>query len=67
MKYTLRLCDNSQAELKVESDSVPRVGETIVIVGDPFSVTEVRHVVEPDDGFNRGIAITDIIVLCEEG
>jgi len=67
MKYTLRSRNRSQPDLKVESDSVPRVGETIALRDAAFVVIEVCHMIEPDDGFNRGVALTDILVLCEEG
>jgi len=65
MKYTLRPCDGFTPDLKVESGSVPRAGETIALHNTAFSVIEVRHVVEPDDGSNRGVALTDIVVFYE--
>jgi len=66
MRYTFRVYNGSRVDLNIESESAPRVGETIVFDGTTFTVTEVRHVVEPDNGFNRGIALTDILVLCQE-
>ena len=71
IRYTLRSRNRSQPDLKVESDSVPRVGETIALLdtllGTALVVIEVCHTIEPDDGSNRGVALTDIVVLCEEG
>jgi len=66
MKYTLRPCNGSQPELKVQSDNVPRAGETIMLRSTPFSVVEVRHIVEPDDSmFKTGTPFVDIVVLYE--
>jgi len=66
MKYTLRPCNGSRPDLKVESDSVPRAGETIALRSAPFSVIEVRHVVEPDDSmFMTGTPFVNIVVFYE--
>ena len=64
MNYTLRIFDASRSDLKTEADSVPRTGETVLIGKSLFLVTGVRHVIEPDDGSNRGVASTEIVVLC---
>jgi len=66
MKYTLRPCNGSRPDLEVESDNVPRAGETIMLRSTPSSVVEVRHIVEPDDSmFNTGTPFVDIVVLYE--
>ena len=66
MLYTFRVYNSSRVDLKIESESAPRVGETIVFDGTTFAVTEVRHVVDLDKGFNRRVPLTNIVVLCQE-
>jgi len=67
VKYTI--LNGSQPDLKVEADSVPRIGEIINIGSNSFTVTEVMHSVEPGDGFNRGTPFVEtsvlISVLCD--
>jgi len=67
MKYTLRLrfSDDCQSDVKVESDNLPRIGEIVKFGSNDFTVIEVMHSVEPDDGFNRGVLFVETFVLCD--
>jgi len=67
MKYTLRILNGTSADTRTESDSVPRAGETVLIGDFLFLVSGVCHVIESDDGSNRGFAYANIVVLCEAG
>jgi len=67
MKYTLRLrfSDTCQSDVKAESDNLPRIGEIVKFGSNDFTVIEVMHSVEPDDGSNRGVLFVETFVLCD--
>ena len=64
-KYTLRFSDECQSDVKTESDNLPRLGEIVRLGSNAFTVIEVMHSVEPDNGSNRGVPFVETFVLCD--
>jgi len=63
VNYTLRVRGGSRSDLGIESESVPRKGETVVFDGVFLVVTEVCNVIEINA---FGTSLAKIIVLCQE-
>ena len=65
MSYTLLLA--GKTTYKIESNSIPRVGETIAVGINSFVVTEVQYYIDlAISRLNRGKPPVDITVFCEE-
>ena len=63
VNYTLRVRGGSRSDLGIESESVPRKGETVLFDGTFLVVTEVCNVIERNA---FGTPLAKIVVLCQE-
>ena len=63
VNYTLRVRGGSRSDLEIQSESVPRKGETVVFGGTFLIVTEVCNIIEIND---FGTPLAKIVVLCQE-
>ena len=61
--YTLRVRGGSRSDLGIESESVPRKGETVLFDGTFLVVTEVCNIIEINA---FGTSLAKIVVLCQE-